>query len=338
MKIQKNISLKPFNTFGINVSTKYFAEIKHIADIDVLRRNAIFNEKKLILGGGSNILFTQNFDGLIIKNSITGKGIIKENESAVYVKVNAGENWHQFVLLCVENNWAGIENLSLIPGNVGTSPMQNIGAYGVELKDVFHSLEAYNIKTAQIETFTHSQCQFGYRESIFKKALKNKYIITSVVFKLSKKGKINISYGAIEKVLEEKNISSPTIKDISNAIISIREAKLPDPKKIGNAGSFFKNPVINISHFEKLKKAFPNMVSYPISKTKVKIPAGWLIDNANWKGKTYNNEFGVHKNQALVLVNYNNAKGIDIYNLAKQIQEDIFKKFEIELEMEVNIF
>lgn len=338
MNIQNNISLKLFNTFGMDVSARYFAEIKHIADIDVLRKDKLFSGNKLILGGGSNILFTKDFDGLVIKNSITGKGIIKETELEVFVKVNAGENWHEFVLLCVENNWGGIENLSLIPGNVGTSPMQNIGAYGVEIKDVFHSLEAYNIKNGQIETFTHSQCNFGYRESIFKKELKGKYIITSVIFKLSKKASINVSYGAIEKVLEDNKITSPTIKDISNAIISIRSSKLPDPSKIGNAGSFFKNPVIEKIHLEKLQKQYPNIVSYPISDTNVKVPAGWLIDQAGWKGKTCNNQFGVHKNQALVLVNYSDANGNDIFKLAKEIQEDIFDKYEINLEMEVNIF
>ena len=336
MKTKQNISLKAFNTFGIDVSARYFAEIKHIADIDVLRSQSIFNEQKLILGGGSNILFTKDFDGLVIKNSITGKGIIKETETEVFVKVNAGENWHEFVLLCVEHNWGGIENLSLIPGNVGTSPMQNIGAYGVEIKDVFHSLEAYNISNGQIETFTHSECNFGYRESIFKKELKSKHIITSVVFKLSKNPTINVSYGAIEKVLEENKISTPTIKDISDAIISIRETKLPNPKEIGNAGSFFKNPVISKKHFEKLQKTYSNIVSYTVSKNEVKVPAGWLIDNANWKGKTFDN-YGVHKNQALVLVNYKNAKGSDIYNLVKDIRKDIFDKYEIELEIEVNI-
>jgi len=338
--IQKNINLKQYNTFGIDVNAKYFAEINHIADIDVLRKNNIFNNQKLILGGGSNLLFTKDFDGLVIKNNIKGKGIIKETKSDIYIKVNAGENWHKFVLLCVENNWGGIENLSLIPGNVGTSPMQNIGAYGVEIKDVFHSLEAYNIKTAQIETFKHSECNFGYRESIFKKELKGKYIITSVVFKLNKNPKVNISYGAIEKVLKEKNIENPTIKDLSSAIISIRESKLPNPKEIGNAGSFFKNPVIDKQHFLNLKKEYNNIVSYPISENKIKIPAGWLIDNASWKGKTFlkeNSKFGVHKNQALVLVNYYNSKGKDIYKLAKDIQKDIYNKYNIQLEMEVNI-
>lgn len=336
----ENVNLKNYNTFGIDVSTKYFSEVNHVADIDVLRKNKVFNKKKLILGGGSNLLFTKNYDGLVIKNNIKGKGIVKETETEIFIKVNAGENWHEFVLLCVENNWGGIENLSLIPGNVGTSPMQNIGAYGVEIKDVFDSLEAYNIKTAQIETFTHSQCHFGYRESIFKKELKGKYIITSVVFKLNKNSKLNISYGAIENILVEKNISNPTIKDVSNAIISIREAKLPNPKEIGNAGSFFKNPVISTKHFVKLKEQYPKIVSYLISKDKVKIPAAWLIDNAGWKGKIYtlkNVKFGVHENQALVLVNYSNSNGNDIYNLAKEIQEDILGKYAIELEIEVNI-
>ena len=340
MKILQDISLKKHNTFGIDVLAEYFVEINHVSNIDVLRKNTIFKKNKLILGGGSNILFTKNYNGLVIKNNIRGKGIIKETETEIYIKVNAGENWHEFVLLCVENNWAGIENLSLIPGNVGTSPIQNIGAYGVELKDVFYSLEAYNIKTAQIETFYHSDCNFGYRESVFKKELKEKYIIASVVFKLAKNSEINISYGAIEKVLIDKKIISPTIKDVSKAIIEIRESKLPNPNKIGNAGSFFKNPIISRNHLSALQKKHPNIVFYKISEDEIKIPAGWLIDNADWKGKTFeknSSKFGVHKNQALVLVNYKNTKGKYIYALAKKIQKDIFEKYEIDLEMEVNI-
>lgn len=336
MKLQTNISLKPYNTFGIDVQAKFFTEVKHVADIDAIRKQAIFNQQKLILSGGSNILFTKNFDGLVIKNSIKGIGIVKETDTEIYIKVNAGENWHEFVQICVENNWGGIENLSLIPGQVGTSPMQNIGAYGVELKDVFHSLEAYNIKSGQIDTYLHAACEFGYRESIFKKTLKGQYIITSVIFKLSKNPKVNVSYGAIAQVLEERKITSPSIKDVSEAIVSIRESKLPNPKEIGNAGSFFKNPVIAKTHFETLQKKFPNIVSYPISDTTVKVPAGWLIDNAGWKGKTFDN-YGVHKNQALVLVNYNDAQGKDIFNLAQTIQADIFGKYEIDLEMEVNV-
>tara|TARA_B110000495_G_C22987084_1_gene580830 strand:+ start:196 stop:1209 length:1014 start_codon:yes stop_codon:yes gene_type:complete len=336
MKLQTNISLKPYNTFGIDVQAKFFTEVKHVADIDAIRKQAIFNQPKLILSGGSNILFTKHYDGLVIKNSIKGIGIVKETDTGIYIKVNAGENWHEFVQICVENNWGGVENLSLIPGQVGTSPMQNIGAYGVEIKDVFHSLEAYNIKSGQIDTYLHTACEFGYRESIFKKTLKGQYIITSVIFKLTKKPAVNVSYGDIEQVLEEQKISSPTIKDVSNAIISIRESKLPNPKEIGNAGSFFKNPMITKSHFKKLQKDYPNIVSYPISNTTVKVPAGWLIDNGGWKGKTFGN-YGVHKNQALVLVNYDNAKGKDIFNLAQDIQTDILKKYEICLDMEVNV-
>lgn len=334
--MKTNFSLKNHNTFGIDVRAKFFSEVKHVADIDALRQQAVFNQPKLILSGGSNILFTKDFDGLVIKNSIKGMGIIKETETDIFIKVNAGENWHDFVLVCVENNWGGVENLSLIPGQVGTSPMQNIGAYGVEIKDVFHSLEAYHIKKAQIDTFTHSQCEFGYRESIFKKALKGEYIITSVIFKLSKKPQVNVSYGAIQSVLDAQKITSPSIKDVSDAVISIRESKLPNPKEIGNAGSFFKNPVIAKTHFETLQKEYPNIVSYPISDVQVKVPAGWLIDNAGWKGKTFGN-YGVHKNQALVLVNYDDAQGKDIFNLAKDIQADIFGKYEIDLEMEVNV-
>lgn len=334
--IQENISLKNYNTFGIDVQARYFAEIQHIADLDALRQQSIFNQNKLILSGGSNLLFTQNFNGLVIKNSIKGLGIIKETDTDILLKVNAGENWHQLVLTCVENNWGGIENLSLIPGQVGTSPMQNIGAYGVEIKDVFHSLEAYNLQNGQIETFLHNQCQFGYRESIFKKDLKGKYLISSVVFQLSKQPKVNIAYGAIAKVLEENKITSPSIKDVSNAVISIRESKLPNPKEIGNAGSFFKNPVLSVAHFEQLKQQYPNIVSYPVSAEEIKVPAGWLIDNAGWKGKRINN-YGVHKNQALVLVNYGGAQGKNILTLAQNIQADIKAKYQIDLEMEVNV-
>ena len=334
--MKTNISLKSYNTFGIDVQAKFFSEVKHIADIDVLRKNPVFNQEKLILSGGSNLLFTKDFDGLVIKNSILGIGIVKETDTEIFLKVNAGENWHELVMTCVENNWGGIENLALIPGQVGTSPMQNMGAYGVEIKDVFHSLEAYHLKKGQINTFTHSQCEFGYRESIFKKALKGQYIITSVIFKLNKNAQVNVSYGAIESVLNERKIANPSIKDVSDAVISIRESKLPNPKEIGNAGSFFKNPVISKTHYDILVNEYPTIVSYPISDSEVKVPAGWLIENAGWKGKTFEN-YGVHKNQALVLVNYGNAKGADIFRLAQDIQADVFGKYEIDLEMEVNI-
>jgi len=333
--LEKNVDLKPYNTFGISVKSDYFAAFQDVSSLSALLKE---NSGKTItiLGGGSNVLFTKDYEGLILRNEIKGKEVVKEDNNSVLVKAGAGENWHEFVLYCIKNNWGGIENLSLIPGSVGASPMQNIGAYGVEIKDIFHELEAFNIETGKLETFSHSQCEFGYRESVFKRALKGKYVITTVTYRLSKNHELNTSYGAINSELEAKGIKNPTIKDVSDAVIAIRRSKLPDPKQIGNAGSFFKNPVVKQSVLNKIREKHPEVPFYPIDDNHVKLPAGWLIDTAGWKGKRIDNH-GVHSKQALVLVNYDDATGKEIYALSQEILDDIQEKFGVLLEREVNI-
>ncbi|WP_298555006.1 UDP-N-acetylmuramate dehydrogenase [uncultured Algibacter sp.] len=336
MQIQNNISLKPYNTFGIDVNAKHFVSVSNINDLKhIISLKAYTN--KLILGGGSNMLLTKDFEGLVIHLNLKGIAIISEDENSVIVKANAGENWHEFVLWCIKNDFGGLENLSLIPGNVGTAPIQNIGAYGVELKDSFEMCEAISLETKKLQCFTKSDCKFGYRNSIFKQKAKGKFIITSVNFKLTKnKHNLNIKYGAITSQLELMGVSNPKIQDISKAIISIRESKLPNPKEIGNSGSFFKNPIISKTHFNTLKENFEDIPSYPISEDEVKIPAGWLIEKSGFKGKRFD-DYGVHKNQALVLVNYGNAKGTEILNLSKLIQKTVKRIFGIFIEAEVNI-
>ena len=332
---QKNISLKPYNTFGINAYAKSFVSVNSIHQ---LKKIINYYKDIFILSGGSNILFTKNIQKPVVHLNIKGRSVKKnEDQNNVFVKANAGENWHEFVLWTIENNYGGLENLSLIPGNVGTSPMQNIGAYGVEIKDVFYKLEAFEIATGKIITFYKNDCNFGYRESVFKNTHKGKFIIISVTFKLTKnQHHLNTSYGAIQVELEKKQITKPSIKDVSNAIISIRESKLPDPKEIGNSGSFFKNPVIGIDQFKVLEKKYPGIPYYKISDSLIKIPAGWLIEKCSFKGKRYG-DAGVHKNQALVLVNYGNATGQDILVLAKKILQTVTDTFGINLEIEVNI-
>jgi UDP-N-acetylmuramate dehydrogenase len=335
--IEQNVNLKPHNTFGLSCKAAKFSNFSNIEELKALlsnRKNT--DDPMLVLGGGSNLLLTKDFDGLVLKNEIQGIEIISENEEFTLVKAGAGEVWHQFVLFAIDNNLGGIENMSLIPGSVGAAPMQNIGAYGVEIKDVFHELEALNLSTLEIEKFQNQDCQFGYRESVFKHAQKGKYIIVNVTLKLERKHHLNTSYGAIEQELEEMEVTQPTIRDVSNAVIAIRKRKLPDPAEIGNSGSFFKNPVINAEKFKVLKAAHPNIAHYPIDENHIKIAAGWLIDQAGWKGKTLGS-YGVHKNQALVLVNYGGAKGQDIYQLSEDIKQDIISKFGIELEREVNV-
>lgn len=333
--ILDNVQLKQFNTFGIQSVARHFGRFSSISELESLISKRE-NEPLLILGGGSNILFTKNFEGLVIRNEIKGIELIEETDSAVVIKAGAGEIWHEFVLHCIERNWGGIENMSLIPGSVGASPMQNIGAYGVEIKDVFHSLEAFEIATGKIRVFNHEECQFGYRESVFKRELKDQFIIVSVSYRLTKEHKINSSYGAINAELEAQGIFHPTIKDISNAVIAIRSSKLPNPKEIGNAGSFFKNPVVDIDTLVNIEKEFENVPNYPAGHGKVKLAAGWLIEQAGWKGKTFDT-YGVHKNQALVLVNYSNSEGSDIFKLSNDIIKDIQLKFGVLLEREVNI-
>ena len=334
-KIKSNFSLKNFNTFSIDVKCKFFTSFTCSNDLNQIFKNYL-TSPILILGGGSNLLFTKDFEGIVLKNEVLGKEIIEEDDSTILIKVGAGENWHEFVMWCIDNNYGGLENLSLIPGNVGASPMQNIGAYGVEIKDLFDHLTAYNIETRELEVFEKKACKFGYRESVFKRKLKGKYIIMHVVYRLTKKHLIKTNYGAINAELEKMQVKNPSIKDISNAVINIRRSKLPDPNQIGNAGSFFKNPVVRKDIVDFIKNKYPDMPFYELENQAFKIPAGWLIETAGWKGKTFDN-YGVHKNQALVLVNYSDAKGNQIYDLSSQIIADIQSKFGILLEREVNI-
>lgn len=333
--MQENISLKPFNTFGIQANARYYYGLDSLDKLADLGRLPAIHTSRLVLGGGSNVLFTKDFDGIVLHNQLRGIEVLKEDEDYVWVKAAAGEEWHNFVLHCIENHWCGIENMSLIPGKVGASPMQNIGAYGVEIKDVFHELEAWHIEKEQIETFNRDDCQFGYRESVFKHKLKNQYLILSVTLRLSKRPHINISYGAIEEVLKTMGIDNPGVKDVSDAVISIRQSKLPDPAQIGNAGSFFKNPVVGSSFAEELAQKYSNMPQYKVSEEEVKIPAGWLIEQAGWKGRRFDN-YGVHDKQALVLVNYGGAQGVEILELAHKIQADVKEKFGVEISPEVN--
>lgn len=336
MEIQTNFSLKNYNTFGIEASAKQFVAAHNVAELKtILVENK--TERKFILGGGSNMLLTQDIDALVIHLDLKGKKIIKEDDDFVWVESQAGENWHEFVLWSIDQNFGGLENMSLIPGNVGTTPVQNIGAYGTEIKDTFVSCDAMKIENQEMKTFTKMECHFGYRESVFKNEAKDQYIITSVVFKLTKRNhKINTSYGDITTELGKKNIENPTLIDVSNAVIAIRKSKLPDPKELGNSGSFFKNPILLKSDFEKIHQQFPEMKYYEVSATEVKVPAGWLIEQAGFKGKRYG-DAGIHKNQALVLVNYGNATGQEILDVSKNIQETIFKTFGIQIETEVNV-
>ncbi|NNC95191.1 MAG: UDP-N-acetylmuramate dehydrogenase [Chitinophagales bacterium] len=336
-RIEENTSLKNFNTFGIDVKARYFFRLTKLEDLFTLDDMEVFKEGNFfVLGGGSNILFTSDYEGLIIKNELKGHEVIAEDDHTVTVEVMAGENWHEFVLMCVGHNWGGIENLSLIPGCLGAAPIQNIGAYGVELKDVFKSTMIYDIEQKQQRVLDKADCNFGYRDSIFKHELKGKIIVLSVTLTLSKNPIINISYGAIQKTLEERGIDHPGIKDVSDAVITIRSSKLPNPDELGNAGSFFKNPVISISLFNSLKKTHENIPSYPVDESRIKIPAAWLIEHAGWKGYR-DGDIGTHVNQPLVLVNYNSARGEDIDKLSETIRTDIKDKFGILLEKEVNI-
>ncbi len=336
MTLQSNFSLKNYNTFGIEAKAKQFTAVHSLAELKtVLVENP--TEKKFILGGGSNMLLTQDIDALVIHIDLKGKKIIEENDDFVWVESQAGENWHEFVLWTIDQNFGGLENMSLIPGNVGTTPVQNIGAYGAEIKDLFISCQAMAISNQEMRTFQNEECHFGYRESIFKNEVKDQYIITSVVFKLTKHHhKINTSYGDILGELEKNNIQNPSLKDVSNAVIAIRQSKLPDPKELGNSGSFFKNPIVLKSDFKKIYQQFPDMKYFEVSATEVKVPAGWLIEQAGFKGKRFG-DAGVHKNQALVLVNYGNATGQEILAVSKNIQDTVFSTFGIHIEAEVNV-
>lgn len=334
MTPQSNQSLRPFNTFGMDVLAHQYLELTESAQLPELFRGGI-KTPHLVLGGGSNVLFTQDFEGLVIHNRIKGIHLIGEDHKSVLVEVGAGEVWHDLVLEAITNNWYGIENLSLIPGTVGASPIQNIGAYGVEVKETIESVEFYRISTDRFETLYAQECQFGYRDSVFKNELKDDFVVTKVRFRLSKTFTPKTSYGAIDEVLSANGVTNPTAKQVSDAVIHIRSTKLPDPSLIGNAGSFFKNPVISQGDFDVLKSKFPEVVWYP-SGDEVKVPAGWLIDQEGWKGKTFG-RVGVHKHQALVLVNYGGAKGIEVKELALRIIDSVYQKYGVLLSPEVNI-
>lgn len=345
--IEKNISVKTYNSFAINTHTTYFASFNSIENLNELLNSyqQIKNSHQnsiLILGGGTNLLFTSDFYGLILKNEIKGIKIIKEDEHHIYVQAGAGENWHQFVLYCIQHNLAGVENLSLIPGNVGASPMQNIGAYGVDVKDVFHSLEAYHIKDKKIVTFTLNDCEFGYRESVFKRKYKDEFVILNVTYRLNRTHEYKISYGAIGQELEKMGVKDLSIQAVSQAVINIRSSKLPDPAVIGNAGSFFKNPEIVSHEFHELTRMFPGIVGYELPNGKVKLAAGWLIEQCgpsegvSWKGFR-KGDAGCYEKQALVLVNYGNATGSEIFDLSEEILQSVKARFGVMLEREVNI-
>lgn len=336
MNIHSNFSLKNYNTFGIDVKARQFIAVDSVDALEAVLRKYP-HEKKFILGGGSNMLLTQDIDALVIHVAIKGITVIQEDENYVWVQAMAGENWHEFVLWTIEQNFGGLENMSLIPGNVGTTPVQNIGAYGAEIKDTFVQCSTIAIDGLTTPIFSLEGCKFGYRESIFKQELKGQYIITSVVFKLTKhQHAINSNYGDIKAELAKHGIQHPTIKDISNAVITIRQSKLPDPKELGNSGSFFKNPVITREHFEKVQQQFPDIKYFEVSPTEVKVPAGWLIEHAGLKGFR-EGDAGVHKNQALVIVNYGNASGTELVNLSKRVQKTVYDKYGIAIEAEVNI-
>jgi UDP-N-acetylmuramate dehydrogenase len=336
MEIYSNFSLKNYNTFGIEAKAKKFVAVHSLAELtSVLRQNN--SENTFILGGGSNMLLTQDIKALVIHIDLKGKRVIDENEDYAWVESQAGENWHEFVLWTIDQNFGGLENMSLIPGNVGATPVQNIGAYGTEIKDTFVSCAALTSLNLELKTFTKEDCRFGYRESIFKNEVKDQYIITSVVFKLTKQNhNINTSYGDITNELAKNKITIPNLKDVSDAVVAIRKSKLPDPKELGNSGSFFKNPILLKTDFKKIQQQFPQMKYYEVSETEVKVPAGWLIEEAGLKGKRFG-DAGIHKDQALVLVNYGKATGQEILNVSKHIQETIFTKFGIHIEAEVNV-
>lgn len=337
MLVSENVSLRPYNTFGIHAQARYFSSFADLQQLQAVLQDTRWQSLPyLILGGGSNILFTKDVDGLVLKNELKGITVLREDENYLYVKAGAGENWHRFVMHCIDHHYAGLENLSLIPGNVGASPMQNIGAYGVEIKDHFYELEAWHLKDKALVTFNKADCAFGYRESVFKRKYKDQFVILSVTYRLLKKPHFNTSYGAIEQELQRMGVTELSIKAISQAVINIRSSKLPDPAEIGNAGSFFKNPTVDAAQYASLKSEHPNIVAYPVDNGHYKLAAGWLIEQCGWKGYR-RNDAGVHAKQALVLVNYGNASGQDIYQLSQQVLDSVKEQFGVELEREVNI-
>jgi UDP-N-acetylmuramate dehydrogenase len=334
MHMQHNISLKPYNSFGIDMPAAQYLELRDEAELYEL--SGLPGEKKVI-GGGSNILLTQPAEALIIRNCLRGISVLEENDEHTWLEVKAGENWHGLVMHAIGQNLGGIENLSLIPGCVGASPMQNIGAYGVEVKDTIDSVTAWDWAAGRFMTLSNAECRFGYRDSIFKQELKGKVLITSVVYRLDKQHRLNTSYGAIREQLDVMGVTTPTIKSVSDAVIAIRQSKLPDPAVIGNAGSFFKNPTIPASQYNVLKDSHPMMPSFPVDDARVKVPAGWLIEQCGWKGYR-DRDAGVHPKQALVLVNYGQATGAEIWALSQRIVDSVFSTYGIELEREVNIW
>lgn len=336
--IEENISLKPFTTFGIDQKTRYFVRVGAVEEFQELITSAVYQDNAVfLLGGGSNLLFTKDFDGLIVKDELKGITIVGESDDHIHLKVAAGENWHELVRYCVHNNFGGIENLSLIPGTMGAAPIQNIGAYGVEIKEVVKEVEVVDRKSGEVSTFTNQQCEFAYRESIFKQKWKEIFFISSVTLTLTKKNHVmNISYGAIQDTLKQMNVIQPTLQSISDAVTYIRQRKLPDPQQIGNAGSFFKNPIISFQQYTDLKIKYPEIPAYTSGNQLVKVPAGWLIEQCNWKGKRFN-DAGVHAHQSLVLVNYGNASGEEVLQLSWKIKSSVKKKFNIDLITEVNI-
>lgn len=337
MNFLSNISLKPYNTFGIDVKARNFVEVTSVEELRETLTN-MYASELFILGGGSNMLLTKDVEKTVVHINLKGREIVEETEDEVVLQAMAGENWHEFVRYCISKNMGGLENLSLIPGNVGTAPIQNIGAYGVEIKDSFESCTAMDLQTLELMTFSREDCKFGYRDSIFKNEAKGRYIITSVNFRLRKRNhKLNTSYGSIDQYLEEKGVNNPTIGDISEAVINIRESKLPNPKELGNSGSFFKNPVVSIEKLKELQAQFPEIPFYAVDENLVKVPAGWLIERAGLKGYR-EGDAGVHTKQALVLVNYGSATGKEILALSKKIQKKVEEMFGIEIQPEVNIF
>lgn len=336
MHIEKNKSLKKYNTFGIEAEARLFCSINSVGEMAAALQRKEYPEK-FILSGGSNILITKDIEALVLHINIKGKTLVKEDQDHVWLKVMAGENWHDLVMWTLEQGYGGLENMSLIPGNTGTAPIQNIGAYGVELKDSFVSCEAMEVANQKVKVFNKSDCQFGYRDSFFKNEGKGKYIITAVILKLSKRNhKLNTGYGSIDGELQKMGIEKPSILDVSKAVISIRRSKLPDPKELGNSGSFFKNPIVDKAGFNLFISAHPNAPFYKVTDGSFKIPAGWLIEQCGFKGKRFG-DAGVHQNQALVLVNYGHATGQDILDLAHRIMEAVREKFGIGISPEVNI-
>lgn len=339
MQIHENLSLRQYNTFGIDVRAKYFADFTsalQLQEILMYMHQLAPRINKLILGGGSNLLFTADVNALVLKNGVPGVNVVKQDDEFVYVQVGAGVNWHSFVQHCVQKDWGGIENLSLIPGNAGASPMQNIGAYGAEIKDVFEELEAYHLHDKTVVKFSAADCAFGYRESVFKRKYKDQFVIISVTYKLRKKPLFNTSYGAINQELEKMGVKELSVAAISQAVINIRSSKLPDPKMIGNAGSFFKNPSVSKEQYDQLRNEFPALVAYSNPDSTMKLAAGWLIEQCGWKGYR-KGDAGCHAKQALVLVNYGTATGKEIYDLSEDILQSVKLKFGVELEREVNI-